>query len=232
MSEYELKSDAHVSVTPAGAFFAVSSKQRATSRALLFALMSQDITPTLSLDQVCEWARVDNEEEASELLFRMQNVGWIRGLRAARTAPSAHMERDMPALLKQLSMDERALLADSQGFFLSASGFTHEAAEALGALAADIGVLVSRHDGLIRGNLGVDSAAWSVVDAGGHSRIGFWPLYIGKHDFIVAVSGEPCFHRSAFLQLVWGLTRRYAGDSPSSVRSIARSPTQTTADKI
>lgn len=221
MSDYELRSDAHVGVTPAGAYFACSSRAYSPARSLLFALMVQDITPTLSLAQAREWSDSRSEEEAGELLFRMQGMGWLRGLRAARTAPSAHMEKDIPNLLKELAADGRALLADSQGFFLAASGFNHETSEALGALAADVGVIVTRHDGLVRENLGVDSAAWSVVDAGGHSRIGFWPLYIGKHNFLLVVSGEPHFHRSAFLQLVWSLTRRYAGNGEHSRRSLA-----------
>jgi hypothetical protein len=126
------------------------------------------------------------------------------------------MERDIPALLKELAADGRAMLADSQGFFLSVNGFTHETAEALGALAADIGIVASRHDGLIRENLGIDSGAWSVVDAAGHSQIGFWPLFIGAQHFILVLGGEPCLHRNAFAQLVWGLARRYAGERGTS----------------
>jgi hypothetical protein len=221
MSEYELKSDAHVGVTPAGAYYACASRAPSLARNLLFALMTQEITPTLTLEKTCEWSGASSNDEASELLYRMQSVGWIRGMRAARTAPAAHMEKDMPGLLKDLSAEGRALLADAQGFFLAANGFNHETSEALGALAADVGVVVSRHDGLVRGNLGVDSAAWSVVDAGGHSRIGFWPLYIGKHHFLLVISGEPHFHRSAFLNLVWSMSRRYVGDGSHSRRSVA-----------
>jgi hypothetical protein len=221
MSEYELRPDAHVGVTSAGAYYACSSRAYSPARCLLFALMGQDLTPTLSLDQARLWSESGSNEEAGELLYRMQGMGWIRGLRAARTAPSAHMEKDIPGLLKNLAADGRALLADSQGFFLAASGFNHETSEALGALAADIGVIVTRHDGLVRENLGIDSAAWSVVDAGGHSRIGFWPLYVGKHNFLLVISGEPQFHRSAFLQLVWSLVRRYAAGGEYSRRSLA-----------
>lgn len=219
MSEYELISNAHVGVTPAGAYYAASGREPTAARTLLFALMAQSLTPTLSAEKVCQWAQTSNEDEAAELLYRMQSVGWIKGLRAAQTAPETHMERDVPGLLKELAVDGRALLADSQGFFLSASGFAHETAEALGALAADIGAVASRHDGLVRENLGIDSAAWSVVDAAGHSRMGFWPLFIGNQHFVLVVSGEPCLHRTAFAHLVWGLTRRYAGEHDTSRRA-------------
>lgn len=225
MSEYHLISDAHVGVTPAGAYYAASAREPTAARRMLFALLDHTVTPSLSPDKVCLWTGVRSANEAMDLLYRMQTVGWIRGLRAPQTAPNTHMERDVPALLKELAADGRALLADSQGFFLSVSGFTHETAEALGALAADIGVLATRHDGLVRENLGIDSAAWSVVDASGHSQLGFWPLYIGDQHFILVLGGEPCLHRTAFAQLVWGLARRYAGERDTSRNTATGSST-------
>lgn len=212
MSDYKLIKDAHVGVTPAGAFYACSWRDLTAARKFLFALLDCASSPTLSTDQVCQWADTDNPVEAMELLYRLQSMGWIRGVRDAQSAPDAHMERAVPALLEELAADGRAMLADSQGFFLAASGFPHETVEALAALSADIAALAARHETLVRENLGIDSAAWSVVDAAGNSRIGFWPLFFGTQTFVLALAGEPCLYRDAFAQLVWGLKRRYAGE--------------------
>lgn len=212
MSDYELIKDAHVGVTSAGAFYACSGRELTAARKFMFALLDCAASPTLSTDKVCQWADTDNPAEAMELLYRLQSMGWIRDVREAEPAPDAHLERAVPKLLEELSADGRAMLADSQGFFLAASGFPHETAEALAALSADIAALATRHEGLVRENLGIDSAAWSVVDAAGNSRIGFWPLFLGTQTFVLALAGEPCLHRDSFAQLVWGLTRRYAGE--------------------
>jgi len=225
MNNYLLVPDIHVAVTPAGAYHATASREVTRTRNFLFALLDQPVTPALSAQRLHQWCETESLDEALELLYRMQTVGWVRGVRTPLTAPGSHMERDIPPLLHELAAGGQAMLADADGFFLAGSGFTHEAAEALAALSADIAAVAARHEGLVRKNLGVDSAAWSVVDAAGHSQLGFWPLYIGKQHFLLATAGEPCLHRSAFAQLVWGLARRYAGEREDSRLGVARKKT-------
>jgi len=119
------------------------------------------------------------------------------------------MEESLPDILKLLSSENKALLADSQGFYLSSSGFTHEASEELSALSGDLGSLYSRHKGIIKGNLNIKSGAFALVDAAGYSQLGFWPLYIGDILFMLVVSGVPKFDQQAFVNLIWILHKRY-----------------------
>jgi len=65
-------------------------------------------------------------------------------------------------------------------------------------------------------NLGLNSSAWSVVDAAGHTKIGFWPLFIGQQRFVLVMEGVPNLNRKEFVDLIWLLSRRYAGDSATS----------------
>jgi len=67
---------------------------------------------------------------------------------------------------------------------------------------------------LLQGHLHLNSEAWGVIDAGGHSRLGIWPLHIGKYDFTLVMTGIPHFNHPNFVQLVWILMTRYA---PASI---------------
>ena len=53
------------------------------------------------------------------------------------------------------------------------------------------------------------SSAWALINAGGMSNMGFWPLFIGKHRFVLIISGAPKLDQPAMLDLVWLLFRRY-----------------------
>jgi hypothetical protein len=69
--------------------------------------------------------------------------------------------------------------------------------------------------GLLISNMGIASHAWAIVDVFGCSQIGFWPLFIGDHHFVIAIAGIPHFNQAEFVTLIWALSIRYAKkDSP------------------
>jgi hypothetical protein len=140
----------------------------------------------------------------------MEKSKWIVGRAESDTLPARHIESDLPSLLGQLSSDGKALLADHDGFFLVNAGFTREQAEALAIFAAEISRMQDKYAGLIRNELRLGTLAMAVTDSGGNSEMGCWPLYIGKHHFMLVVAGIPRFDQPAYLHLVWALCRKYS----------------------
>jgi hypothetical protein len=109
-----------------------------------------------------------------------------------------------------MSENGKVLLADMQGFYIASHGFPHEVAEELSGLSAELASIHERRSGLLMNNLGLVSNAWAIVDVFGNSQIGFWPLFIGKNRFVIAISGVPHFNQPEFVDLVWALSMRYA----------------------
>lgn len=196
--------------TPAGAYYAVTSARPNPARRLLYALMGRQHSRRAEAALLPRWSGSSDEQEALELLYRMQDLGWVQGETEAREAPDGILEEILPSLLRVLSGDGKALLADQQGFHLAGTGFAHEAAEELSALSADLSSLHLRHEGLLQNNLGISTTAWAMVDAAGNSQLGCWPLHIGEQCFSLVLSGLPQFNQQAFTDMVWLLSKRYA----------------------
>ncbi len=212
-SAYTLLTEQHyILPTPAGAYYAASANMDDPARQLLFALMSYDTIQLLDKSQLCRWTSKDEEQDALEILYRLQQLGWVTTYNEIKKAPSGSIQDALPEIIKQLSGSERALLSDQEGFYLSTCGFSHETAEELSALSADLASLHARHSGLLHSNLSINSAAWAIVDASANGHIGFWPLYIGSQRFALVVSGMPQFNQEAYVDLVWMLSKRYANN--------------------
>ena len=203
-------------VTPAGAYSAISSAENSSSRLLLRNILKQQESPALSLSTLMALSGADSEQQALEQLKHLQALAWVEGLQEARLVNKSPLENVLPELLTKLSSNQKALLADEQGFYLASSGFPHEVAEELSGLSAELASLHARRSGVLVNNLGLNSSAWSVVDAAGHTKIGFWPLFIGQQRFVLVMSGVPNLNRKEFVDLIWLLSRRYAGDSATS----------------
>jgi hypothetical protein len=209
MSDYAINPGVYVHVTPAGAYRAAVGKQEDRARTLLARLFALPATPLLDQEGLAELGG-GNESDLLELLYRMQELGWVTGSKTRRDAPEFNMERDVPALLAELSDIGKGLLADAQGFHLANVGFTHEVIEELAVLAASAASLHMRHAGLLENNLRLAVGGWAAVDAAGNGQLGFWPLQVGSQSFVLALAGCPNFNRQAFADLIWWLTRRYA----------------------
>ncbi len=211
MSDYQLIAERYVIPTPAGAYYAVSSDSKDLARQVLFGLMSGASSQVITIELIAELTGLQSEQEMLELIYRMQKLGWIQTEDQGRDGPSGMLEDILPEFLSVLSGSGKALLADQQGFYLATHGFSHEAAEELSALSADVASLHQRHSGLLRNNLGIDSSAWSVVDASGDSHLGCWPVFIGDQRFSLVLGGVPQMNQMALTDLVWTLTKRYRG---------------------
>ena len=200
--------------TPEGAYHAVASVEETLERRFLRRLLSLTETPEMVDEFWGEWREEDSPEAFSELLERLRRRRWVQELAEPRTVTDRPLEEILPGLLAGLSDGGGTLLADPQGFYIASSGFPHQTAEELAALSADLLSLHQRHRHLLDERLGLKTQAWGVIDAGGHSRLGIWPLHIGRHCFALVMTGIPHFNHPDFVDLVWILMNRYA---PSSI---------------
>ncbi|MES9898807.1 MAG: hypothetical protein ABW148_07275 [Sedimenticola sp.] len=209
MENYTLEDDLFVQPTPAGAFYAVSGPKQEPARRVLFHLLRDDETPALNLVNLQHWSGIDDEEEVFQLLYRIQELGWISGEETPVKGPEGSIEEVLARVLPDLADEGKVLLADNLGFYLSSHGYPHEAAEELSALSADLGSLYDRHEGLLKNKLGQSLQSWGLMDAAGNSQLGFWPLFFGGQRFVLALNGRPRFNQPAFRDMVWALARRY-----------------------
>jgi len=210
MKEFKLVDGLFLYPTPAGAYQAISANAEDKPRRFLKRLFQQAQTPALNIEQLMLLADSDDEHKALELLHHCQKLGWIQGVDSVIETPQGSLEEMLPDLLDKITEHGKVLLADDQGFYLACSGFPHEVAEELSAVSADLATLHKRRSGLLVNNMGITSQAWAVVDAFGNSQIGFWPMFIGSHCFVIAIAGIPHFNQPEFVTLVWALSIRYA----------------------
>jgi len=213
MSHYSLTEGLYLYLTPAGAYYAVSSMDKDKPRQFLKNILLQQQTPSLNLETLHSLTEYDDEQKCLELLHHCQKLGWVQGIESAKQYPTGALEDILPDLLGGISENGKVLLADKEGFYLVSIGFPHEAAEELSALSAEIATVHDRRSGLLRNNMGLGSNAWAVVDVFGNSHVGFWPLFIGQNRFVIAISGIPHFNQPDFVSLVWTLSIRYADKS-------------------
>jgi len=200
--------DKYILPSPAGAYYCIASSDTDPAKRFLQNLMADKEAMHLDAETLDRLIISENIEH-DQILSHIEKLKWLQGFDQKTQIPAGTLEEALPEILQQLSSDDKALLADDQGLYLSSSGFTHEAAEELSALSADLSSLYLRHKGIIKGNLNINSSAISFVDAAGYSQLGFWPIYIGALKFVLVVSGVPRFDQAAFVNLVWMLHKRY-----------------------
>ncbi len=199
----------YVMPTPAGAYFAVSRPQPDPCRTLLTTLLRYKQSPLLTLEDLKTWTKSDNDTDAMDLLRRTQAKGWLQGTDSSLKVPGDVLEDILPDLLAPLSVEGNALLADHQGLYLASCGFQQQLVDELSALTADLASLQERHLRLLSNNLDLQTSAWALVDAAGNSQIGFWPLYIGQHRFVLTIGGAPSLNQPELTHLIWALSIRY-----------------------
>ncbi len=209
MSGYQLLDNNYVLPTPAGIYYAVSAAPDDKARWFLLNMLAFTESQLLTEQFLLTASKTRDVEEAMELLYRLQGLGWVQGESEQRESPVGILEEALPAILAKLSSSGKVLLVDNQGLFLSAHGFSYELAEELSALSADLNALYQRHERLLRNNISINSSAWGLVDANGDSQLGIWPLSIGGYQFNLVMTGVPQFNQQAFVELIWILGKRY-----------------------
>ncbi len=209
MSKHILADGLYIYPTPIGCYYAVSSVVEDSARNFINRLLKLPTTPELNVKSLTKLMGVKSEQEAIDLLHYCQKKGWVQGIKNSIEPPQEALDIILPNLLNNLSESGNVLLSDSQGFHLACTGFTNETADQLSAISAEIETVHKRRLNLLKNNLTIDSHAWAIVDAFGGSQLGFWPLFIGNSQFVIAISGIPHFNSPDFVTLTWALSIRY-----------------------
>ncbi|WP_298608095.1 hypothetical protein [uncultured Thiothrix sp.] len=216
MSEYILNENLYLGATPGGVYYAVQDNTPESGRDFIHKLLQHPQTPLFNTEVACELSNL-KKKRALEFVHWLQEAGLIIGLEHSEQAPPETLERLLPQLLRNLSDEGKAVLAESRGLYLGSAGFPHEAAEELAALSANLTAVYARHKELLQGNLGYRQRAWGLIDASGNSEVGFWPIYIGQNRFTLIIGGIPQLNQPAFKQLVWALEMRYGNSELGSI---------------
>ncbi|HIP53308.1 MAG TPA: roadblock/LC7 domain-containing protein [Chromatiales bacterium] len=209
MSDLHLIDDLYLTPTPGGAYYAVTGFDDEPLRRLLLALLSQRSSPRVSTENLRGWLEVKDDREALKLLHRAQSLALVQGNRSPMEMPSLGIGQELRDLLPSISSTGKGLLVDWNGLALVHTGMNEETAETLSALSADLIAVQNRHATRLAEHFGLGTHGWAAVDAYGSSRIGAWPLYIGKERFMLVLLGEPLLNRREFIILVWALFERY-----------------------
>ncbi len=210
MSEYILQDDLYLGVTPAGCYYAVqdSTDEDEAGRTFLRRLLQNPETILLNKQIASEYSGLD-EDSSLEFIHWLQNAGLVYGTETLEEAPQDRLEDILPDLLRPTADSTKVVIAESQGLYLGAAGFPHEAAEELAAMSTELIKTYDRHKPLLNGNLRLKQRGWGLIDGTGSSEIGFWPLFIGDEVFTLIAEGMPQFNQTAFRQLIWALSIRY-----------------------
>ena len=189
-------------VTPAGCYYAVESAESLPERASLLGLMRRPDTPPV------------DDPAVLDIGPRLVTAGFAERIDSSDSLPDGTLGDHLPTVLAALSDSGAAVLAEArQGLFLDYAGVSDGEAEELAALAADLNALAERRATSLGERLGVRSRALAIVDPGGCSEVGFWPLHVAEHVFTLTILGIPLLNTPPFRTLVWMLVERY-GETP------------------
>ena len=200
MSEEQVRG--FLRTTPAGCYYAVEGGESTLERASLLALLRRPDTPSA------------DDPAVLGIAPRLVGAGFVERIDSPDALPDGALSERLPTLLPVLSDSGSAVLTETrQGLFLDYAGVSREEAEELAALAADLGSLSVRRATPLSERLGVRSRALAIVDPGGCSEVGFWPLHVADNVFTLTILGIPLLNNPAFRTLVWMLVERY-GETP------------------
>ena len=209
-STLSLQSNLYPHVTPAGAYYAVSSNIPSASRTLLHGILQASYNETASTENLLTWAQTNDADSALNLLYRLQRLEFLYGDEFPSVKESSMTDEQLPELLAQLSSTGRALLADGNGLYFANAGFHHETAEEVGLMSSEVAALGEKHQLLVKNNLNIHHNAWGICDPSGQTELTFFPLYAGKVKLVLVVAGVPDLNKEAFVSLIKVLCNRYA----------------------
>jgi hypothetical protein len=197
--------------TAAGARFAVSSAEQDPRRAILIGLLRGAARAPVALRALTAWTGLTDKKVLLGLLFKMQRDGLVNADASPLAFVEQPLEHALPPMLRAISDEERALLADDAGFCVACAGYERRAADALAAVAAE----ASRfYLSCVRNvEAGTIAGSWVFMSEGAGAAIAVAPLHIGQHLFHVVIAGAPRIESSAFVRLTAELVRYCHGDA-------------------
>ncbi len=195
--------------TPAGAYFLAQDNTQSWQKNVLKNIFSSDKSLKLDINNLKEIFNTSDSENLKYKIEQCQKQHLIQVVDEEFLAPTGDFEQYLNDIICKFSNKEKALLCDSQGLCIANNGFPIEMQEEISVLSADIAIMHKRRAQNINKKLGLNSQAWSIVDASGNSCLGFWPLNINKEVFVLVLEGVPFFNQIAMVDLIWALYLRY-----------------------
>ena len=80
-AQFSLQSELYPKLTPAGAYFAVSGNSENPSRTFLCNVLGEKSPVAATPDKVQSWAQTDTLESAVNILYRLQKLEFIQGVK-------------------------------------------------------------------------------------------------------------------------------------------------------
>ncbi|VAW49342.1 hypothetical protein MNBD_GAMMA03-1837 [hydrothermal vent metagenome] len=195
--------------TPAGAYYLTQDNTENWQKDVLKRLFSLPASPVLNNATLTFLLDTTDKDNLVYKREECQKLQLLQVIEQEIFAPAGHLENNLKNLMHVFSKKQKVLLSDSQGFCIANHGFPTEMSEEISVLSADIAIMHKRRAIKINEKLGLNSQAWSIVDASGNSCLGFWPLNINDEVFVLAIEGVPFFNQPAMISLVWMLYLRY-----------------------
>ncbi len=195
--------------TPAGARYAVSSPEQDPQRAILLGLLRGAARAPVAMAALTAWTGLTDKKALLGLLFKMQRNGLVSADGASPAFLDQPLEEALPPLLRALSAEGRALLADHAGLCLACAGYERRAADSVAALAAEASrfyLSCARN-----AEAGTVIGPWVFVSDGQGATTAVAPLHIGKHLFHIVIAGAAQTESDAFLHLTAELVRYCLG---------------------
>ena len=109
-STLSLQSNLYPKITPAGAYYAVSSNVPSASRTLLYGLLRAGSSEPISSEKLLAWADTSDIHNALTLLYRLQRLEFLYGDESRDEDEMNLSEERIPELLAELSNVGKALL--------------------------------------------------------------------------------------------------------------------------
>ena len=203
------KNNQFILPTPGGAYYFAQDSSQNWRKDVLRILFSSKSSLPLNHLTLTQLFATQNKDNLNYKLEQCEKLKLIQVVDQQVHAPSGHLEEDLGEILQHFSKNGKVLLSDSQGFCIANHGFPAEMSEEISVLSADIAIMHKRRALNINKKLGLNSQAWSIVDAAGNSCLGFWPINIDKEMFVLAIEGVPFFNQPSTISLVWMLYLRY-----------------------
>lgn len=172
-------------------------------------LFSMKKTPPLTKTALMLLFGKEDIKELKQEIINCRNMRLIQVVDEELSVPDGNLQSILSDLIGRFSLQNKALLSDSQGFCIYNGGFSEQMSEEISVLSAEIAAMHERRAKDIDSKLQLNSQAWSIVDASGNSKLGFWPLHINREIFVLVVEGVPFFNQQAMVDLVWALYSNY-----------------------
>lgn len=210
MADIQLNTDElFAEITPAGTSYLVADSKADGVKKLLTEILLYGNSAPLTASVIKDWTKNNDEKGAFQAIYRLQKLGLIRGTKKPRPYSTGAIDDLLPLFLSHLSAESKALLADDNGLYVASSGFPHESAEELAAVAADLTGVYAKHKLLLQKNLRIPSYSWGLIEPNGLANISFFNLYVNDVLFTLVIGGNPRLGHFSFVELIYQLLTRY-----------------------